>query len=48
MKGMYISQEFFLFKFHVLFISLTVVGLGEESQDCLSAFCPTVVTAKTW
>lgn len=48
MKGIFISQEFFLFKSHVLFISLRVVDLGEESQVCLSAFCPTVVTAKTW
>lgn len=48
MKGIFISQEFLLFKSHVLFISLRVVDLGEESRVCLSAFCPTAVTAKAW
>ena len=38
MKEIYISQEFFLCKSHLLFISLMAVDLGEESKDCLSDF----------
>ena len=38
MKGMYISQEFFLFKFHVLFISLMVVGLERKAKTVFLPF----------